>query len=488
MARLSWLVATCTATMVVGVVGCGGKKGDDGLPQPASVVGGEGHPDNAGGQPVAGLPPDFTKVNYTPVDFASLDYTKGPTGEPVEERFVTDKEAGRFIETGFTDAAGQFIRHGPRYQCYQWPAEDRKTHKPKPQADPARVKKKAEAFWLNGELHGAARRWTAQGKLVEESAFVHNKQHGVRREWHEKSGKVWKEQPYVDDVLHGIRREWHEKSGRVWQEQPYVNGTLHGVVKRWKPDGLPVAEESYANGLKHGRWTHWFEATDQIRWQAEYAQGKQHGVSTLYHPNGQKRLEATFVNGEEVENSRREWDSAGNDFSEVRRRARALVAGKRPAGSRTQKALIAYIDHQLEEFASDPKADKRIADNLQPILKSLAPAEAGTTADLLQALWVFKWGLPPEWEMRDTMKRLGKPAGDFIATLRAVYGDKDLLGYVATDYPFDDFLRVIGKPTSGYKPPVFDQGWWTYQCSDGAVRLKIVTDWSATVMLRGAQP
>ena len=49
----------------------------------------------------------------------------------------------------------------------------------------------------------------------------------------------------------------------------------------------------------------------QKRWESNYKDGNQDGLDVSWHENGQKKAEVNWKDGEEVEGSRKYWNSKG---------------------------------------------------------------------------------------------------------------------------------------------------------------------------------
>jgi antitoxin component YwqK of YwqJK toxin-antitoxin module len=239
--------------------------------------------------------PKFSDADYA-VDFSNtdysvrpVDYTKGPQGQPVEERegvfpdndvmaMKSPDEVGKvFKEAGFTDGTGGFKRHGVRTLWYPVYAGAKKGEK-----------KFAEEHWYDGKLHGPL------------ASF-------------DKTGQKRLERTYQDGQPHGKETIWDE-GGRVKAECYYASGKKHGVYKEYFSNGKVSQEGAYKDGEQHGKWT--LSHEDGSRSAEEYyVAGKKHGQFTGWHPNGQKRLEVSFVNGKKV-GRHTEWHPNGQKAKE----------------------------------------------------------------------------------------------------------------------------------------------------------------------------
>ena len=76
------------------------------------------------------------------------------------------------------------------------------------------------------------------------------------------------------------------KNGQKAEEGNYKDGKPDGLVVGWYKNGKKQFESNYKDGKGDGLWTHWNE-------------------------NGQKFSEINFKDGEEVEGSRKYWNSKG---------------------------------------------------------------------------------------------------------------------------------------------------------------------------------
>ena len=239
---------------------------------------------------------DFSHVNYTPVDFSRLDYTKGPNGEVIQKISDIDpmKTQSGFVKSGGVarDQAkssllpqkelhkarksGTFVPHGLRWVRFD--KNEMKTTTPGTERRNEEkglplVPIKMTDHWFNGELHGKVTEWNQQGKLVGELYKVHGKGYG-RRVGYWPNGKTKLEDWWYDDKPHGVQKGWHE-------------------------NGQQAVEGTYVEGMEHGKWTYWHDNGAQSHQQA-FIRGVKHGVFITYDVNGKKKKQSTFMNGKEV--------------------------------------------------------------------------------------------------------------------------------------------------------------------------------------------
>lgn len=78
--------------------------------------------------------------------------------------------------------------------------------------------KKAESFYLNGNLHGPSTFFSKEGHVLAKSWFFHGKQVGKHTEYYA-SGEIYSIQRFVDGKKHGL------------QEYFYVDGTSKTIMK-----------------------------------------------------------------------------------------------------------------------------------------------------------------------------------------------------------------------------------------------------------------
>jgi Skp family chaperone for outer membrane proteins len=197
---------------------------------------------------------DFSKINYTPVDFTRLDYSKGPNGELIENCLVPDFNSTPTVFQGFV--SGENI-----------PAEDAK--------------------WRG-------LRQPELRKAIASKTFVF---HGRQTKWNKLNDESWPnaEQDRRDEEQGNQPRIVKFDGRRAWQEH-WFNGERHGKRTEWTESGDVTAESYYVRGLKHGHEVHYFSG-GQKSLECWFYQGKLHGIANGWHSNGKQRMQITWVDG-----------------------------------------------------------------------------------------------------------------------------------------------------------------------------------------------
>lgn len=394
---------------------------------------------------------DFSQVNYAPVEFSKVEYGAGPNGELIEELDGYDDKgqaAGAFTQQGFVrgksvskdeakwralrqdalkkhERAGEFVRHGTRivwFQAPEWPSRS--------------VERREK------ERGGEPLAATTPGVKRREDHWFNGKLHGWTREWN-KDGQLVLEFCTVNGQGCGKRTVWWP-NGRKKVEDWWLAGKPHGIHRGWHENGKQAVEGAFVEGREHGKWTYWYPNGNK-QTEAFFVHGKVHGVCTEWNENGEKRLEVAFVNGEKVGDRQKQSESA-SDTEELVKLAERY--GK--PNSYTQRAMIARI--------SDPQDVDANSERWVTLkLEQVADVAPQSRMDFIQGLWVLN--------------------------RNSRYGEN--LQFAPGSFDFKVFMAVFGKPDDGYNPEIFDQGLWTYQCSDGWVRIQVVTNFTGSLMVRG---
>jgi antitoxin component YwqK of YwqJK toxin-antitoxin module len=252
---------------------------------------------------------DFSKVNYMPVDFSTLDYSKGPQGQPILERKGThpkEKDSPYWgkplLERGYTSQSGEFIRHGAMTTWYLGGMSRTKE------------KKFEQVQFFNGKRHGAFTAWDKNGNKEDEGFAIEGKLYG-RRIGLYPSGSKKTESYYVDGKSHGSSQAWHE-NGQLMAQGQFVDGLRHGHFQRWHPNGAKDDEEFYIEGKLHGPLTAWY-ANGQKKVESVFVNGKQEARRLEWYENGQKALEIVYIAGL-AQGKNLQWHTNGKVFNEGR--------------------------------------------------------------------------------------------------------------------------------------------------------------------------
>jgi len=249
-------------------------------------------------------------------DFSTTVYKTGPDGEPVVEQ-QGRKEGQSYVEQGFKDKGGNFVRHGV-YRLYFRPGEVGGKKE-----QPAVI-----SYRFNGKKHGVMVKFWQNGNVAETVPFENDNARGLITFWHENGQleKAYHEAP-VDDpdpnitsvrtgpylecdengmvtkcgvndeggYKDGIWMSWHSTS-HPNETTPYTRGKIHGLVRQWYESGKPKSTIEYENGMAHGNLRVWHE-TGELKKEAQYNQGEFHGQSISWHPNGNKHLQENWKDG-----------------------------------------------------------------------------------------------------------------------------------------------------------------------------------------------
>lgn len=417
---------------------------------------------------------DFSQVNYSPVDFESLDYSKGPNGEIIEELYGDDnsehfkkhhavKNPMRlpFTQQGYVRGGNvtkeqakwaglrqpelqkalqnrSFVPHGYRWVWFRANAPEkpnsakervnqRQGSSPPSYSEKPVVMKMVEQ-WFHGELHGRVTVWSDPQGWNSELA----KRHDIKKE----SVKI------VGDhyMVHG------QKCGKslvCWEngekqiENWWFDGALHGPAKEWYANGQLQSEGVFVNGKPHGKYIYWQENGELAEEQA-YVRGVKHGVFRMYHYNGQKGREVAFVDGKEA-SERREWSEYGKDMRLVREENKKLY-GTDPKGF-TRKILIAEMWIFTKQNINGPPRRKDV----------VASHDPGTVADLLQALQVL--------------------GGHDIRGVRSSEINNAYGAFSGLRCNPELWKRFFGAPQGVYTMKLqFTKEYWHINCNDGKVR------------------
>ena len=154
-----------------------------------------------------------------------------------------------------------------------------------------------EASFVDGKLHGVAKYYDREGRIMGEKTYKSGQLTGVSKEYHP-NGKVKKEAELTQGVFSGFYREYG-RSGVLYREYHYKDGALEGRFREFsdekvtkdcnykagKPDGLCrvydegklIEEEHYKMGEKDGK--QWYETYYDRR-------GGIRQYTTEYYKNG----------------------------------------------------------------------------------------------------------------------------------------------------------------------------------------------------------
>ena len=144
-------------------------------------------------------------------------------------------------------------------------------------------------YRLNGKVVGV-RYFHPTGELESEYPLKNDRTHGVMYRA-DIPGKILSAAPYFDGLMHGTAKQWSH-DGKLIGTYTMVHGT---GIDLWRsdPDGSGVPRLSEARYLKDGKWHgfEWWLAHDQKRvWQECHFQSNlNHGIERSWNTEGRLR-------------------------------------------------------------------------------------------------------------------------------------------------------------------------------------------------------
>jgi len=186
---------------------------------------------------------------------------------------------------------------------------------------------KSFELYPNGELeevttfkdgipNGLMTKWYMNGQKEAEVNFKGGKPDGLVVEWHETGEKMsevtYKDGRPVDGSEKFFERQelTEEEIERFEEPEVYSNVTLKWSNK----DGIfrDIKSDKPYSGKAVGLWPN-----GNKRIERNYKDGKADGLVVEWHENGQKLFEGNFKDGEEVEGSRKYWNSKGEPVDTI---------------------------------------------------------------------------------------------------------------------------------------------------------------------------
>lgn len=259
----------------------GGDKTPSGPPNPPKLT--------PAMRPVADVPPpafDKSPPNAE-FDFSKLDYTKGPSGEPLRAVDGIDRDPDRLTADGgvpvgksrihvFVNRQGQPVQHGVETHWF------------------LNGTKSQECYWWDGQRHGTIHKWHENGTLGAKGMSVNGKPHGVGWTFHP-NGKKSSEMTFVNGVMTGYAAKWYE-DGSLSFEGVSKDGKKHGPLVEYYPGGQRRVQKTYANGAEDGDAYGWFKS-GQLQWRQTTRGGKLVGIETNWNRHGQVAYELDWGDG-----------------------------------------------------------------------------------------------------------------------------------------------------------------------------------------------
>lgn len=146
---------------------------------------------------------------------------------------------------------------------------------------------KYEEYQYTGDSlkHGAYKRYSQGGVLMEESNYMEGKLEGDRRIYTAK-GELEVTETYVTGVLDGIFKTYHA-NGNTKLEGLYTDNVLAGTVKGYYPTGELMEEVTFADNIEQGPFTEYHE-NGKLKWEGTYRNGdKEFGLLKEYNEEGE---------------------------------------------------------------------------------------------------------------------------------------------------------------------------------------------------------
>ena len=115
----------------------------------------------------------------------------------------------------------------------------------------------------------------------------------------------------------GVNYDELEIRGNIFDEIAYHKGSPYtGKSIKYYENGKKESEYNYKDGKEDGLVVNWHDNGE--KWQEiNYKDGTQDGLYVSWHKNGQKKQERNFKDGEEVEGSRKYWNSKGEPVDTI---------------------------------------------------------------------------------------------------------------------------------------------------------------------------
>lgn len=186
----------------------------------SSTMGGSNEPEGAAtrpGRPDSPHPRFAEEAKQADALFASVDYSKGPNGEVLEPKELTEGEV-KIKAQGFRQGT-KFITHGLVTVWY------------------ANGQKKSETYWFNDKKHGSVLAWHPNGQKSWKGYHKNGKREGHQVYWHEDGAKDF-EGAYKNGTNEGAVIKYY-RNGNVMRETEYENHQFNGVrakSEKWHDD------------------------------------------------------------------------------------------------------------------------------------------------------------------------------------------------------------------------------------------------------------
>ncbi|MDC0049765.1 SHD1 domain-containing protein [Verrucomicrobia bacterium] len=118
---------------------------------------------------------------------------------------------------------------------------------------------------------------------------------------------------FKSGLPNGLYKNFNGNGQKVWEVKKRVKSIqliTDGLSIRWDKSGKEITEATFVDNKKNGLETKW-HSNGQKEQERNYKDGKADGLVVGWHENGQKKGEVNYKDGEEVEGSRKYWNSKG---------------------------------------------------------------------------------------------------------------------------------------------------------------------------------
>lgn len=122
-------------------------------------------------------------------------------------------------------------------------------------------------------------------------------------------GAVFEESSYVNDTLHGVRRLYHP-NGQLMIEETHNMGQFEGPYRSWFEDGTLESEGQYVDNKMSGEWRRYYES-GSLYHILTFADNMENGPFKTYHPNGNLMEEGNYLDGDNIHGTFKIYDEEG---------------------------------------------------------------------------------------------------------------------------------------------------------------------------------
>lgn len=157
----------------------------------------------------------------------------------------------------------------------------------------------------DGKKNGLEVRLFDKGGLREVTNWKDGKKHGPFRSYHEKGGHIDKEGEYIDGLREG-QWKWYNSNGEIVWDKPFVHDKVHGVEKQyyndWDDRNNPqplAAQTAYEEGVEHGECVKYWP-DGKVSSRGQYEHGEREGVWNHYYSTGKPMKVSVYHKGQLV--------------------------------------------------------------------------------------------------------------------------------------------------------------------------------------------